>query len=204
MSSQVIRPWAVALTLLGCGPEALVRSDEVILHPDAPAIAPFETCTVTTYHEAAVSRAHVSACSPLSYEVNPPSSGTHYNAWADFKTFTTPVPWGFLVHALEHGAVVIAYRCDGDCQALEAGLQAFIDARAPDPICREAGSESRFILVPDPELEVAFAAVAWEHTYLATCFDLASLTDFVDAHYGHGPESLCAPGVDRSASGWCP
>ena len=62
---------------------------------------------------------------------------------------------------------------------------------------------SRFVIVPEPDLPVAVAAVAWEHVYTATCLDLASLQAFVDAHYGQAPEDTCAPGVDLSAEGWC-
>ena len=51
------------------------------------------------------------------YDSNPPSSGPHYPIWADFKEYATPVPDGYLVHAEEHGAVLLR-----DCLAVEEVL----------------------------------------------------------------------------------
>ena len=191
------------LLVTACDEGTPTRVDEETIHPDAPPLAPFEECRVTTAREPATSAAHEPACSEIDYPFHPPSSGRHFSQWAAFGTYGAPVPWGFLVHSMEHGAVVLAYRCEpDDCAEIEAALQAIADARF-DPLCRGADTPSRFVIVPDPTLEVAIAALAWERSYLATCLDLESLEAFVDAHYGQGPEDLCAPGVDRSATGWC-
>jgi hypothetical protein len=193
--------------VIGCpAPGAPTRTEERVIHPTATPIAPFEECTVYTATERAVSRSHREVCSDLTYASMPPAGGDHYGTWADFGTYDAPIPWPFLVHSLEHGAVVLAYRCDPgpECDALEAELQTVIDDFGADDLCRSGGDLNRFILVPDPTLEWAFAAVAWEHLYLATCFDRASLDEFVAANYAHAPENLCAAGADRSATGWCP
>lgn len=180
------------------------RVDVVVTHPDAPPIAPFDECTVTTAREPAASAEHRTPCSEIDYPTHPPSAGPHYSQWAAFRTYDAPVPWGFLVHALEHGAVVIAYRCDEPCPEIESELAAIVAERAPDPLCRVEDAPTRLIVVPDPTLVEPIAAVAWEHVYTATCLDPPSLRAFLDAHYGRGPEDLCIAGVDRSATGWCP
>jgi hypothetical protein len=146
---------------------------------------------------------HVPVCSAVTYVSNPPSSGNHYPIWAAFQTFTTPVPRGFYVHDLEHGAIVITYNCPGGCAAEVAAAQAFIDALPVDPLCGGAAPPNRrVVMTPDPMLDVRWAASAWLWTLTAPCFDPVAFGQFVSAHYGNGPEVECANGVDPT--GMCP
>ena len=108
------------------------------------------------------------------------------------------MPRGFTVHDLEHGAIVISYKCAGGCAADLAALQAFIDARPADPLC-VAPLKSRIVITPDPLLEVPFAAAAWGFALTSQCFDLPALGAFIDAHYGLAPENFCIDGVDVTA-----
>ena len=190
---------------LGEEGDTITLTDITTTTPDAPAIAPATVCTVTTEAQSNpnLHRNHLSECTPLTYPTVPPIAGDHYGVWADFKTYSSPVPWGYLVHDLEHGAIVIAYRCESACPDLVAQLQHIVDTFPADPLCTSTDARSRMILVPDPTLDVPIAAAAWGFLYRATCFDDASLIAFANAHYGHGPEQLCSPGVDDSASGWC-
>lgn len=180
-----------------------LREDEHVERPSRDPLAPFEECVVTTYREAALSRNHVAPCSDLPLQDFPPVGGDHYGVWANWGTYDAPIPWGFLIHAMEHGAVVLAYRCDESCPEVVSELQSIGDAIF-DPLCRGEDVMRRVIVVPMPDLEVAVAALAWEHAYLATCLDPTSLEAWVDAHYGMGREDLCRAGVDLSADGWCP
>ncbi|GAC1352283.1 MAG: hypothetical protein NVS3B20_14850 [Polyangiales bacterium] len=134
---------------------------------------------------------------PIIYCTNPPSSGPHYSIWAAFTTYEKPVPAGFLVHDMEHGAVVLWYRCAAPfgCTEVAKQLQSIIDARPIDPLC-VAPVKRRMILVPDPNLPTAIAASAHTVTYQADCVDPVSLNAFIDQHYGHGPEDLCGDGID--------
>jgi hypothetical protein len=135
---------------------------------------------------------HVDCLPEPTYNTNPPSSGNHYAIWADFKTYTTPVPWGHLVHALEHGAVVIVYNCPGGCPDEVAAAQALIDAFPADPLCSSPPTH-RLILAPDPHLEagVRWAASAWTWTIKAPCFYAGAFSAFMHDHYGMGGEDLC-------------
>lgn len=191
--------------VLGCAPDpGGVLPEESITHPDAPPIAPFDECTVHIVSQPASSAAHVAVCSPLAYDV-PPTGGEHYGQWAAFGSYEQPVPWGYLVHAMEHGAIVMAYHCESaaDCDVVRAELASIVAARPRDPLCRE-DTPVRYVLAPAPDLEWPIAVLAWEHRYTATCLDRSSIEAFFDAHYGAGPEATCAGGVDRSVSGWCP
>ena len=186
-------------------PDAVpVRVDETTTHPDAPPIAPHAECTVYVAREPATSAEHRGPCTDIEYPLTPPAQGPHYSQWAAFRTYDAPVPAGFLVHALEHGAIVLAYRCDAPpCTEITEALDAIVAEHGEDPLCRGEERPSRFVIAPDPTLDHPIAAIAWEHVYLATCLDLPSLRAFVSAHYGRAPEDLCVPGVDRSADGWC-
>lgn len=185
--------------------DAAVIVDLETTMPGAAPIAPSADCTVTTWRQPSGPRDHREPCSPLDYPVHPPSSGPHYGVWADFGVYDAAVPWPYLVHSLEHGAVVFAYDCPSGCPDVVAAFEAIVTDRGDDPMCAtNADTASRFIIVPDPALEDgSFAAVAWEHAYVATCLDETSLAAFVDAHYAMAPEDLCAAGRDDSATGWC-
>ncbi len=131
-----------------------------------------------------------------SYLTEPPSSGNHYNCWAAYQTYSAPIPWGNLVHSLEHGAIVIVYNCPDGCAADVANIQAFIDGLPPDSDCAPTLGKNRIILMPDPDpnLGVKFAASAWDWTLRADCFDPVAFRQFFDDHYDHGREIICSDG----------
>ena len=176
----------------GAGGSGGAASDagDAAVEPDSPV-----NCGTIVTSYAVDPSPHITACFPVLYSSNPPTSGPHYPSWAAFKTYTTPVPRGFTVHDLEHGAVVISYKCAGACAAEVAALQAFVDARPADPIC-VAPVKSRIVITPDPLLDVPFAAAAWGFALTSQCFDLPALGAFIDAHYGLAPENFCFDGVD--------
>ena len=163
------------------------------------------TCGALLEERALEGATHVPACSSVTYRSNPPSSGDHYPIWAAFQSYAQPVPPGFLVHDLEHGAVVLAYHCPGGCAAEVAAAQAFIDALPVDPMCTGAGVARRVVMAPDPALTTRWAASAWTWTLRATCFDAEAFGVFVRAHYAQAPENECANGVDLTADAgaWC-
>ena len=50
---------------------------------------------------------HVSAGEVITYTNYPPSSGTHYDATAQYGFSAVEIPEGQIVHSMEHGAVVL-------------------------------------------------------------------------------------------------
>lgn len=195
-----MRRIAVVFALLAsaCGPSyenadgGLV--DVVESRPDLPPIAPATECVVITGRDPAEGADHVDTCSDVGYALHPPAAGSHYGQWADFATYDSPVPWGFLVHSLEHGAVILARSCDASaCPEVVAAFEQ-IHASTGDPLCRDHANANRIITVFDPSIDVPIAAVAWGHVYRATCLDTASLSAFVTAHYAQAPENLCFAG----------
>lgn len=138
---------------------------------------------------------HWPAGTALSYCTRPPSSGDHYDIWAAYRTYDKPVPYGYLVHSLEHGAVVLLYKCaSGSCPTIQSQLQAIADARPVDPSCTSP-VQRRIIIAPDPTLDVDIGAAAWGFTYRASCVDATSLGKFIDDHYAKATEDICADGI---------
>jgi hypothetical protein len=159
--------------------------------------APMGTCAAVEQQHAIEGQSHVQECSPIAYGTKPPSSGNHYDAWAAFKVYSNPIPPGYWVHDLEHGAVVLTYNCPDGCDADVAAAVTMLNALAPDPLCLSTATvPRRTIMTPDPNLDVRFAASAWGFTLRANCFDTDVFRSFIDRHYGAGPESVCGGGVD--------
>jgi hypothetical protein len=137
---------------------------------------------------------HQLQCSDIPYSTNPPSGGDHYGVWAAFQSYDTPVRPGFLVHALEHGAIVFWYNCPEGCADEVAEVETFIDALPEDPLCEPFAAARRAVLAPYPELGSRWAASAWGFALTADCFDADEFDAFYEQHTGQGPEALCNDG----------
>ncbi|WP_148313661.1 DUF3105 domain-containing protein [Sorangium cellulosum] len=209
---------ALSSPLTGCGQSAppidesdasTQQPETVTLSPDAPPLPGEAECKVVVQTGIRVASAqHVPQCTPVQYDTNPPSGGDHWAIWAEFKRYKAEVPREIYVHNLEHGAVVLAYRCPSSgCAEVEAMLEEVRTEAASDPKCLtlSGGPEARLVMTPDSALDTPIAAAAWGATYTATCLDKPSLARFVADHYGKGPEDTCsnaaAVDVDQPAGG---
>jgi hypothetical protein len=56
---------------------------------------------------------------------------------------------------------------------------------------------NRLLVAADPLLPagVQVAAVAWNTSYTASCFNEAEVMGFINAHYRQGTEDVCADGL---------
>ncbi|MDP9000303.1 MAG: DUF3105 domain-containing protein [Myxococcota bacterium] len=159
---------------------------------------PIASCSVTIDELPILPAIHVPISTDIQWNSNPPSSGGHYPVWAAYQEYSSPVPRGYYVHNLEHGAVVLLYNCGGaNCPDIVAALQTAAGAIPSDPLCASAGEgvRVRAVITPDPLLDVPVAATAWGWTYKAQCADLPTLKQFAMDHYGHGPETTCGNGL---------
>src|SRR5688572_5843097 len=137
---------------------------------------------------------HVIECSPIAYSTNPPASGEHYPVWAAYQTYDFPVPRGYWVHSLEHGAVVFTYNCPDGCPDEVAQVESIIASLSVDPRCVPYDLDRQVILTPDPLLDTRWAMSSWGHTLRADCIDEAAFRDFYEANVAHGPEDICGGG----------
>jgi len=188
---------ASLLLTLGCGP-----TDDGKPHRQAPLTPvegqPIGACSAVLRSYEGATATHLPECSNIIYATSPPVFGDHYPVWAAYKTYDFAVPLGYLVHDLEHGAVVIFYDCPDGCTDEVATVQAFIDALPNDPRCTQA-VRVQVVLVPRPGLGVRWAASAWGYSLSADCFDPDIFGQFYADHQARGPEDLCAQGVSFSS-----
>ena len=148
-------------------------------------------------------RAHVPRDTAVEYTTNPPSWGVHYATWVEYGSHERPVDRREYVHNLEHGAVVLLYKCDSAeaCPSVAEALRRIAETVPPEPFCESwgGGVRARVVVSPDPHLDTPIAAAAWGHTYRSECFDEASLRAFLQARIGQGPEANCADGAGGTA-----
>jgi hypothetical protein len=163
--------------------------------PDALDATDAAACNVRLESPPLMTTVHIPHFAPVVYNSNPPSSGPHYTTWANYQEYADPVDDRYLVHSLEHGAVLFLYKCeDAGCPEIVDALRAVRDAIPSDPLC-DPSIRVRIIIAPRPANDVTIAAAAWGQTYRADCVDAASLAKFVADHYAMAPENFCDPGV---------
>jgi len=143
-------------------------------------------------------RNHVEVGSSVTYEFCPPTSGSHYNASrlgpippVFYGKDDTTVPEGW-VHNLEHGAMVVLYRCPEGCGAdAQTALGALQQQLPASPLCGfPAGTNvvvTRFDQMPTP-----YAAVVWGRAFFLNTLDMAQLTTFYAQSADRAPEPQCA------------
>jgi hypothetical protein len=188
------------LTVAACGgdddtttPPSVSRDAAARL--DGPIQLTGTKCPVTVDSPSLMPTAsHKDEGTPIDWSTNPPSSGDHFGQWAAYREYNGIVPRGFLVHSMEHGAVLLLYKCDAPpCTAVVEELRRVRDAVPNDPACDPA-VRVRVIIAQDPLLDVPVAAAAWGWIYKAQCVDEPSMIQFAKDHYAQGPENLCGGG----------
>ncbi len=124
------------------------------------------------------SRNHV-AHGTLPKLADPPSSGDHYgDGVAGAGIHETPVEDGYMIHSLEHGAVVLNY----DPNQLN-----------PDEINKLKDLfNNKFvgkkIIMPRPGMSAPIIMVSWGYELKLKTIDEASMINFMQTNNDHGPE----------------
>ena len=121
---------------------------------------------------------HLSPGQSTSYPDRFPTSGVHTPDWVTPRFYAEPQSPPMLVHALEHGNVVIYYDRPGDValSALRAWAGLYDD------------QWGGVIAIPAPGLGPAVVLTAWRNRLRLEAFDAAAAAAFVDAYRGRGPE----------------
>jgi hypothetical protein len=137
----------------------------------------------------------------VKYTYCPPASGKHYNATGIgpitprvYGPTDSVIPEGW-VHNLEHGAVVVLYRTDGEGATEEgqAAMRAFFDRYPASPICEfPPGTSVGPVFAPFDDMPWPYAALVWGRVLPLQSLDEDAILAF-DQAYGEktNPEDIC-------------
>jgi len=115
----------------------------------------------------------------LSYDSEFPTSGAHRPIWTTAGFYDAPQPKALLVHALEHGNIVIYYE-----QPTAAARQQMADWADLYP-----GQWDGVVVTPFRGLGETVVLTAWRKTFRLDPWDAAAAAAFIDAYRGRGPEN---------------
>ena len=137
-------------------------------------------------------RQHVQAGTQVTYQHQPPTSGSHYSqagiapvAWQTIGTLQ-PEVW---VHNLEHGGIVLLYNCPGGCDDLQKQLTTYVNSIVP---AEPQYGEYKIIMTPYSQGMGTHnvAVLAWDRIEFLDGYDQAKITQFYEAHVDKGPERI--------------
>ena len=131
---------------------------------------------------------HLAGDTPITYRNDPPASGPHYLETAPYNVYTDAVPPGYWVHDLEHGAIVVLYRCPGDaaaCPAVSKQLQGLYQAAPPGKYGRV-----KMVVTQYRTLRTPYALLAWNRIAPFERYDQAAMLAFYRAYVDEGPEDV--------------
>ena len=125
---------------------------------------------------------HVEEGTKVTYQSNPPTSGSH---WADpllDGVYDTEKPDEAIVHSLEHGRIWISY-------------QPSLPQSAIDQLKSIASAQKRVILTPRASNETDIALAAWTRLDMFNLaedgtFDKRRILDFIARYRNKGPEDV--------------
>jgi hypothetical protein len=145
----------------------------------------------------------------------PPASGSHYFAQGlgpieahvyGPDDFAEPQGW---VHNLEHGALVVLYRCDGDAcsDAGQQRLKDFFQSFPPSPICKIRPGVIGPVVARFDDMKWPYAALVWDRVLPLQSFDAQQILAFWQ-QWGEktNPEKQCgtaspSPGASTQPGG---
>lgn len=133
-------------------------------------------------------RVHVQAGTELNHADYPPASGTHYFQTTGWQFYDDPVAPGLWIHNLEHGGIVLLYKCPGagaECDALKSQLRGLRSSFPPSSQSRSV----KLVIAPDSAIKTPVVALAWTRRLELPAFDERQLLAFYQAHLDRAPET---------------
>lgn len=158
-------------------------------------------------------RVHIPPETAVKYPTNPPTHGPHYGDWVRAGVYTDPKDDRNMVHSLEHGYVILSYKCNLPTLVIPSDSEESVKQIATSsasPIPRndnrvdsqaecdqrksqleaiyEKKGKRKLIVVARPNLDTNFALAAWTYLDKFNDFDPKRVERFIDAHFEMGPE----------------
>ncbi len=128
-------------------------------------------------------RQHVPSGQDVNYTQSPPLSGPHYGTATEGGFYEQPRTAGNVVHALEHGAVVIYYDESAMNESARTSLQEFADTHT--------GRWRSVVVAPNPNesAESDYVLTAWRNRLYMDSYDARTVHAFLSEFLGRGPEN---------------
>ncbi len=164
--SRVVHVGALAAVLLGAPAGAQDAGGPGRLRPDA-------------------GRDHVAEGTRVTYTEYPPTSGPHWPRWAAWGVHPEPVPEEAFVHNLEHGGVVLLYRCPPPCPEVVRQVEEIFGT-----LPRSKYGHVKVVVTPNARIKSRFALLAWTRLDEFERFDAQRIARFVQAWQDKGPEDV--------------
>jgi hypothetical protein len=156
-----------------------------------PTVAPGSTAAPATeppsgYVQPDMGHTHVQTGSRVNYTYCPPASGKHYFASNQgpiggglYGPDEPALPQGW-VHNLEHGAIVLLYKCPGpSCDAAGQAALADLLTRWPDsPICHIPRGVVTPVIARFDDMAWPYAALVWDVVLPMDTLDETAVFDF--------------------------
>jgi hypothetical protein len=131
-------------------------------------------------------RGHVAPGTALSFRTNPPASGTHYSTTTTWAVHKEPVETGYWVHNLEHGGIVLLYKCpDNNCPDTVSQIES-LHGQMP----RSKYNTIKLAAVPFNEMTPNFMVSAWNAQLDLDTLDQEKITAFYNKYVDKGPEDV--------------
>lgn len=180
----------------------------------APTVAPSATPQLG-YFQDELGRTHVAVGTKVKYTFCPPASGFHYSqagvagpippkVYGPNDT-TVPQNW---IHNLEHGALVVLYRCaagDNCDDAQQTALKDFYASFPNSPICNIPKGTLSPVITRFDDMAFPYAALVWDEVLPLDSWDPnAVLAFFAQQGERTNPEVQCVPASPTPASSVTP
>jgi hypothetical protein len=150
--------------------------------------------------------------SPQRYTYCPPASGTHLSArgagpiqpgFYGPSDATQPQGW---LHNLEHGSLVVLYRCrdgdDGCSESAQQEMRQLYSQFPPTPVCGLQRGTIGPVIARFDEMAYPYAAVVWNRVLPLDSFDRETILRFYETEGERThPEKQCTPTPSPSPAG---
>ncbi len=121
-------------------------------------------------------RNHVSVGTKIDYNSNPPAAGPHYADTAHAGIYDKAPEDGYLVHSLEHGAIILWYKSDLSTADIEK-LKKIFDQMP-----------GKTIMTPRKNLDVPVAVTSWGRILKLKTIDEKQIKTFYEVNINRAPE----------------
>ena len=168
--------------------------------PETPSPAPGESPRIG-YAQPDMGRDHVASGTSVKYDYCPPASGSHYNVTGqgpiDARVYGPndhPIPEGW-VHNLEHGALVLLYRCPGEgCNDTgQAALQQLWASWPASPVCNVPPHQLGPVIARFDDMAYPYVALVWDQILPLQSLDTQEVLAFYEQQAERtNPEPQCA------------